>query len=179
MKSHFWITLPLVFLYDRRQLLPSPWCGLWVAAVTQTAERSLVSSLGRLCQERQKNILSLPLWANGSVQWMRKAWCMTISIRYCVVISLTGVSLLFESVNHTIISLTVWKKRPLGSLEWCHHECQPGGQKHQSAGDHCSYHRHSSLHLPHGPLHKLRSVSIVIISLNYCLTPTCAINWFL
>lgn len=35
---------PLLFLHDCRHPLPSPWCGLWVAAVIQTAERSLVSS---------------------------------------------------------------------------------------------------------------------------------------
>lgn len=76
----------LLFLYDCRQLLPSPWCGLWVAAVMQTAERSLMSFSGWLCQESQKNILSLPAWGNGSVQWMREAWCMTIFMRYCVIL---------------------------------------------------------------------------------------------
>lgn len=42
----FYMTPSLLALYDRRQLLPSPWCGLWVAVVMQTAERSLVSSSG-------------------------------------------------------------------------------------------------------------------------------------
>lgn len=87
----FCATSPL-FLYDYRQLLPSPWFGLWVAAVMQTAERSLMISLEGLFQEIQKNILSLLVWGDGSVQWMSKAWCMTISMRYCVILIHTQTS---------------------------------------------------------------------------------------
>lgn len=89
-----------------------------------------------------------------------------------------------KSVNQPVISWIVQRKRPLGSLEWRHQERQPGGQKHQSAGDHCSHDRHHPLHLPHGPVHHICSVSILtealihthsltcVIALNYCLTST-------
>ena len=70
---YFCTSPPFLLLYNCRQLLPSPWCGPSAAAVTQTAERSLVGFSERLCLERQKNILSPPLWGNGSVQWMRRA----------------------------------------------------------------------------------------------------------
>lgn len=42
----FYVNSAPRFLYHHRQPLPSLWCGLWVVAVMQTAERSLVSSSG-------------------------------------------------------------------------------------------------------------------------------------
>lgn len=79
-------------LYHYRQHLPSPWFGLWVAAVMQTAERSLMIFLEGLFQEIQKNILSPLVWGDGSVQWMSKAWCMTISMRYYMILIHTQTS---------------------------------------------------------------------------------------
>lgn len=69
-------------IWDCRPPFPSPWCGLWVAVVTQRAGRSLVSSSGIRWLEGRQIIQSLKLWANGSAQWTRKAWCTTISTRY-------------------------------------------------------------------------------------------------
>lgn len=65
-----------------RQHLLSPWSGLWVGVVTQTAEKNLVNFSERLSQESQRSILSLPVWGNGIVQWLKQAWCMTIAMRY-------------------------------------------------------------------------------------------------
>lgn len=82
---------PLSWSFDctlHRRRFPSPWCGLQGAAATQKAEKSSVNFSGRLSQENQRSILSLPAWGHGIAPWTKKAWCMTIIIRYCVILRL-------------------------------------------------------------------------------------------